>query len=625
VSERVTEWLSQVIQDVEFDEPVVEFGSLQSPERRDYAGIRKLFAGKAFIGCDVQQGPGVDMLDDLERSRFGPGEVGAVVCLEALDHVKRPWLAVQEVHRILKPGGLFLISVPFRMPTDSYPGDYWRMTAKALEVLLKDAGFVEVEVSDTGDKVAWDLNRGRGTPEVDSSRTPSPYISFAIARKAAENRETTVERVKPDSIVEKMNPSFPHKMVENDKRGRNVTRSREKTPIVVPVFHREEDTKLMFKQLSKVTDNYSMIIVNNGFDDRKFLEKLKPLHYIENKENTGAIRPINQGLEVADGEYVAVLHNDLLIFDEGWLDHIIEFMERRRDVGLVGLGGRHTINADGMYDNDTTVAGTGSLPLSYKPTWRLTEVATIDGLGWVMRNIGLRLDESFGLMHFYDLDLSLQFIDAGYRVYVAAVDITHLADDNERSTRSHSDYLDRIGGDDSSYFDEVQEKFRKKWQHMLPITRGFKDESSAYQRIAELYELLDGLRDHIYDLRDHMDELGHYARELEAEDKKKRAEIEKATRYVRMLENEDSKRLAENERLSKYVGELEKRPSIEGVSAERTADHPERSDSTRRSAVAKFKLYMESEGLAKTLKRTALYIPKKAGLLRRENSQQNRH
>lgn len=82
-------------------------------------------------------------------------------------------------------------------------------------------------------------------------------------------------------------------------RGRNVTRSREKIPIVVPVFHREEDTKLMFKQLSKVTDNYSVIIVNNGFDDRKFLEKLKPLHYIENKENTGAIRPINQGLEVA--------------------------------------------------------------------------------------------------------------------------------------------------------------------------------------------------------------------------------------------------------------------------------------------------------------------------------------
>jgi glycosyltransferase involved in cell wall biosynthesis len=407
-------------------------------------------------------------------------------------------------------------------------------------------------------------------------------------------------------------------MVEKDEPGRNVTRSRQKTPIVVPVFHREEDTKLMFKQLSKVTDNYSVIIVNNGFDDREFLDSLQPLHYIENKENTGAIRPINQGLEVADGEYVAVLHNDLLIFDEGWLDHIIEFMERRRDVGLVGLGGRHTINADGMYDNDTTVAGNRDLPFSYKPTWRLTEVATIDGLGWVMRNIGLRLDESFGLMHFYDLDLSLQFIDAGYRVYVAMVDIRHLADDNERSTRSRSDYLDRIGGDDSSYFDEVQEKFRKKWQHMLPITRGFKDESSAYQRIAELYEWLDGLQDHI-------NELGPYVRQLEAEDKKKSAVIEEGARYVRMLENEDSKRLAENERLSKHVSELEKRLSAEGVSAERKADHPERSDSTRRSAVAKFRLYTESEGLAKTLKRTALYVPRKAGLLRRENSQENRH
>gem|GEM_PF-5754318 len=42
--------------------------------------------------------------------------------------------------------------------------------------------------------------------------------------------------------------------------------------------------------------------------------------------------------------------------------------------------------------------------------------------------MGIRLDESFGLMHAYDVDLSLQYIEAGFRVNVAAVEIEHLAD-----------------------------------------------------------------------------------------------------------------------------------------------------------------------------------------------------
>lgn len=618
MNERVRAWLSQVVQDLEFDDPVVQYGSLQTAESGDQADTRDLFPGKAFIGCDLQRGPGVEILDDFERSRFGPDEVGAVICLEALEHVKHPWLAVAEVHRILKPGGLFLISVPFMTPKDSYPGDYWRMTAKALELLLKDAGFVEIEVSDTAIEHGREPGRDLGKSEVDSSRTASLYIAFAVARKAAANGAVVVERVERDSILKKMNPPSSLKTAEEYRLWQKVGHPRQNVQIIVPVFHREQDTKLMFEQLSKVTDNYSLIIVNNGFDDREFLDSLKPLHYIENKENTGAIRPTNQGLEVAEGDYVAVLHNDLLIFDEGWLDHIIEFMERRRDVGLVGLSGRHTINADGMYDNDTTVAGNRDLPISYKPTWRLTEVATIDGLGWVMRNTGFRLDESFGLMHFYDLDLSLQYIEAGYRVYSAAVDLTHLADTYERSTRSRSDYLDRIGSDDKSYFDEVHEKFRKKWQHVLPITRGFQDESSAYQRIDELFELVD-------DMRDYMDELGRYIKELETEEKKKGAEIEKTARYARMLANENSKKTAELEKLGKYVAELEKRSAIEGVSVEHTAVHSEQSGPTRRSAVAKFRLYMESEGLAKTLKRTALYIPRKAGLFNKNNPQNSRY
>jgi hypothetical protein len=80
-------------------------------------------------------------------------------------------------------------------------------------------------------------------------------------------------------------------------------------------------------------------------------------------------------------------------------------------------------------------------------------------------------------MHCYDLDLSLQFIDAGYRVYVMTAYFHHLIQKRGAnvevglSSRGRSDYLETVGGDDARYFDTVTGQFRDKWGHMLPITR----------------------------------------------------------------------------------------------------------------------------------------------------------
>ena len=303
---------------------------------------------------------------------------------------------------------------------------------------------------------------------------------------------------------------------------------------MVAIYKREEETRKMFRQLKKVTDNYSLILVNNGFDDKKFLKKLKPLHYVENRENTGAIRPINQGLDLAEGEYICVLHNDLLVYDEGWLDHVIEFMERRKDVGLVGLGGRHGIQEDGSPDLRTTVIELRGYPKHYMPTWRFTEVAIIDGLGWVMRNIGLKLEESFGMMHFYDLDLSLQYIESGSKVYVAAIDIWHMAEDLEHSARSDEDYLRSVGGDDDEFSDEVREKFRRKWSHLLPIWRGYRDEVLIDQIADDNKQLREAVRSGQEYAAGLAEELRLKTEELERES----AEIANGAEYARILEAE---------------------------------------------------------------------------------------
>src|SRR5450759_3960877 len=279
---------------------------------------------------------------------------------------------------------------------------------------------------------------------------------------------------------------------------------------------------------------------------------------MENKENTGAIRGINQGLELAEGNYVAVLHSDILLYDEGWLDHIIEFMERRPDVGLVGIQGAHTITEEGRFDFETNVVHhRGWCPDSLRPTWRSAEVAMIDGVCWVMRNMGFRLEEKYGLMHCYDLDLSLQFIDAGYRVYVMIADWLHLIQkpgenvELSLSSRGRSDYLKLVGGDDDKYFDLVTRQFRDKWSHMLPITRGFRDEAYGVLRAGELRRELEPIESNIENLQRNIDR-------MEDEIERMKHEINKAVAYIEKLGRDINEESAEVARVSQWVSQLKR-------------------------------------------------------------------
>jgi SAM-dependent methyltransferase len=56
--------------------------------------------------------------------------------LETLEHVFDVRRAVDELMRVLAPGGILLVSVPFYFRIHAYPSDYWRITPQCLAGLL---------------------------------------------------------------------------------------------------------------------------------------------------------------------------------------------------------------------------------------------------------------------------------------------------------------------------------------------------------------------------------------------------------------------------------------------------------------------------------------------------------
>jgi SAM-dependent methyltransferase len=94
-----------------------------------------------YVGCDVKPGPNVDMVQVSEDTIQGPGAAyDVVISGQCLEHVKRPWRLVPEMARMLRPGGLLIVTAPWQWKVHRYPLDCWRILPDGMRVLLEDGG-----------------------------------------------------------------------------------------------------------------------------------------------------------------------------------------------------------------------------------------------------------------------------------------------------------------------------------------------------------------------------------------------------------------------------------------------------------------------------------------------------
>ena len=122
--------------------------------------------------------PHIDVFVDLNELPlpFADSSADTLLLSDVLEHVMHPWELMEEVARILRPGGVLLLNVPFYYPLHSIPYDYHRFTEFALRAMCARAGLEVIELAPTG-----------GAPEIladVSSKVVSmlPKIGKGIAR-----------------------------------------------------------------------------------------------------------------------------------------------------------------------------------------------------------------------------------------------------------------------------------------------------------------------------------------------------------------------------------------------------------------------------------------------------------
>jgi len=95
--------------------------------------------------------PNVTFVADIQDMSLIPDATyDSAICLEVLEHVPNPFRAVAEIHRILKPTGMLIVSVPHLSRLHERPYDFFRFTRYGLQALFEGAGFEIVQIEQRG-------------------------------------------------------------------------------------------------------------------------------------------------------------------------------------------------------------------------------------------------------------------------------------------------------------------------------------------------------------------------------------------------------------------------------------------------------------------------------------------
>lgn len=98
---------------------------------------------------DIVDGPNIDIVGRAEDIPLPDNSVDLVITQEALEHVADPFAAVREIHRVLKPGGVLYLQVPFIIGYHPGPTDFWRFTREGIVRLVEMGGLECTEIGTT--------------------------------------------------------------------------------------------------------------------------------------------------------------------------------------------------------------------------------------------------------------------------------------------------------------------------------------------------------------------------------------------------------------------------------------------------------------------------------------------
>ncbi len=161
----VDHWVRHVM-----NERTAEIVRAEHPERLDVLEIGgHEWADFGFKSYRTVDWPEFDICKERLRERYD-----LIIAEQVFEHLPSPGRAARNVRRMLRPGGMVLITTPVRIKYHPCPGDYSRWTQHGMVRFLWENGFVEPKADSWGNRECLVANLG-------------PWVEFDPAIHSVEN------------------------------------------------------------------------------------------------------------------------------------------------------------------------------------------------------------------------------------------------------------------------------------------------------------------------------------------------------------------------------------------------------------------------------------------------------
>jgi len=236
------------------------------------------------------------------------------------------------------------------------------------------------------------------------------------------------------------------------------------TTIIMPVRFRPDLTKAAIDSLFNYTQNFELILVQDGKDEEMAFLKDYKAKFIYNEEPQGYVKAINAGFKLVspDSDYVMFLNSDTSC-TPGWLDEMIKCFDLDPKVGLVGptftaWNGMQSIEENPKYGDYNFADEIVGVCMLYSRECINTLMEKAKEHGVIGDGI---LDERFGLGGGDDNDISMRVKQSGFKAVVARKSfIYHYISGSFR--KLFNDDVDFSKKHATNVFTKFQEKWKKE-------------------------------------------------------------------------------------------------------------------------------------------------------------------
>ena len=131
---QVIDYVKWAVEQFPFEEPILDTCAGWEPNY-----YQPLFPGKRYVKQDFQDFDPrcIDVVCDVcDMKPIADETFGLVLNLESLEHIAYPQRAIDEMHRVLRPGGLLILTTVMHFRIHRCPRDYWRFAPDGIELLL---------------------------------------------------------------------------------------------------------------------------------------------------------------------------------------------------------------------------------------------------------------------------------------------------------------------------------------------------------------------------------------------------------------------------------------------------------------------------------------------------------